>query len=203
MVLIASRSTRCLLRHRIARSSAKFAFGWTVHNIPCGFVETMSRFGTEQDAPLVASFLRSRFERDQQCPTDPTEPSVWRDIIQRYLARVGHASHCQNGVALDGDQDRVARFANPGRNSLGSLVGEPPPEDHRIIPVIGSAQFGNRSPEHLASGRSIFGNGVADLHATASCGQGSLPKPSARSLSPTAASPAAEIVVVVLPGFRV
>jgi hypothetical protein len=77
----------------------------------------MSRFGTEQDAPLVASFLRSRFERDQQCPTDPTEPSVWRDIIQRYLACVGHASHCQNGVALDGDQDRVASFANPGCNS--------------------------------------------------------------------------------------
>jgi hypothetical protein len=166
-------------------------------------VKAMSRFGAEKGASISAPFERPCFENSEHSSAHTTKPRVRRYIVESDLTRVSDRAHCKDTVVIDCQQHRIARLDNPRPDDLRGLIGEPSRQDLRVVPVIGPAQFGNRSPEHLASGRSIFGNGVADLHATASCGQESLPKPSARSLSPTAASPAAEIVVVVLPGFRV
>jgi hypothetical protein len=151
-------------RHRVARRCAEFPLWSAVIDITGRPVKAMSRFGTEKGASISAPFERSCFERSEHRSTNTTKPCVRRYIVERDLARVSDRAHCKDTVVIDCHEHRIARLDNPRPNDLRGLIGEPSRQDLRVVPVIGPAQFGNRSPEHLASGRSIFGNGVADFY---------------------------------------
>ncbi len=73
-------------------------------------------------------------------------------------------AHCKDTVVIDCHEHRIARLDNPRPDDLRGLIGEPSPQDLRVIPVIGLAQFRNRSPYHLARSRSIFANCIADFY---------------------------------------
>src|ERR1700730_18409946 len=117
----------------------------------------MSRFGTEKGASISASFERPRFERSEHGSTNTTKSRVRRYIVESDLTRIGDRAHCKYTVVINYHQHRIARLDNPPPNHLRSLIGEPSRQDLRVVPVIGPAQFGDGSPEHLASGRSISG----------------------------------------------
>ena len=103
-------------------------------------------------------------ELQARIPAIPTKPRVRRYIVESDLTRVGDRPHCKDTVVIDCHEHRIARLDNPRPDDLRGLIGEPSPQDLRVIPVIGLAQFRNRSPYHLARSKSIFANCIADFY---------------------------------------
>jgi hypothetical protein len=81
----------------------------------------MSSFGTEKSASLVPSFLCPRFERDQSERLTPLT-LLRQYIVESDLARVGYGAHCQDGAALDRNQDGVSGSGNPRCDNLRVLL---------------------------------------------------------------------------------
>src|SRR2546428_624278 len=97
-----------LLRHRIARARAELACRRTVVAITSRLIETMRRLGARQRATGVASLHRSGFEGAEQRTADAAKSCNGRHIIQRDLAGIRHRSHPEDGIALDGEQERAS-----------------------------------------------------------------------------------------------
>jgi hypothetical protein len=127
-------------------------------------VKAMSRLGAEKGASISAPFERPCFESSEHGSTHTTKPRVRRYIVESDLARVGDRPHGKDTVVIDCHEHRVARLDNPRPDDLRGLIGEPSPQDLRVIPVIRIAQFRNRSPYHLARSKSIFANCIADFY---------------------------------------
>src|SRR6266536_6259080 len=102
-----------LLRHRIAGTRAELTCRRTVVEITSRPIEAMRRLGAGQRATRVASLHRSWFECPQQRTADAAKSCIGCHIIQRDLAGVRHGSHPEDGIALDGEQERISWLRCP------------------------------------------------------------------------------------------
>jgi len=80
------------------------------HALPAS--QRLARAYTEL-GPAGSWWLRPRFERTEQRPTDPAKPSVRRDVVQSGLSRVRDRTDANNDVALDRDKQGIFRIRNP------------------------------------------------------------------------------------------
>jgi len=85
----------------------------SVVDIISRLIEAMRRLGAGERVMLVASRHRSGFERPQQGTADAAKSCSGRHIIQHDLACVRHESHPEDGIALDGEQERASTLRSP------------------------------------------------------------------------------------------
>lgn len=112
-----------------------------VFKISGSMIEATGGLSADENASAIAAFYRAGFERTQQGPTDPTEPCVRRDVVQRNLSRIGDRTHPKNGAALDRYEKRIARLRDPRSDDFRGLVAQPSCQNCRIVAVIRNAQF--------------------------------------------------------------
>jgi hypothetical protein len=153
------------LRHRVTGAGPEFACRRSTLNVAVSQIEAPSGLRAYQGTSRVASFRGPRFESPEQGTTDAAKPRIRRNVIEGDLAGLGDRAHRKDVVTLGGDQQRIVRPPDPGRENLRGLVGQPSRQDGFVVPMIGDTQFRDRPPHHPAGGWCVFSGGGTNFHA--------------------------------------
>lgn len=98
----------------------------------------------------------------EQGAADATEAVGGVDVVEADLVAIPHAAHRRDDAVTLGDEKLRIRVFEHAADAFGPLVGGPGSNGDGIVPVVGAAELGDRSDQHLAHRTDIGRHSWAD-----------------------------------------